>query len=194
MNTLLAIAAFLESSKYVLLWLGCYFEGTVAMMTGGLLVRLNDANMWLVYPILISADFIADVTWYVLGYFGGRHFIVRWGYLVGFTETVIAKLEDRFHEYHTSILLISKLTMGFGLATGVLFTAGMMRLSFMRFAIINLVGGLVWVGCMMAIGYYFGDVISLVPVKYQAIGAITVLVLAFFFVRRLTARLAASEW
>ncbi len=190
----LALLAFRETSKYVLLWLVWDFEDTVAMMTGGLLVRLNSVDFWVIYPLLLSADIISDITWYAIGHFGGRPFVLRWGYLFGLSETIVEKLEHRFHKYHTSILIASKLTMGFGLATGILFTAGMLRISFTRFVVINVLGSLVWVLCMMGVGYYFGNVLALVPTRYQVLGAIVAIACAFFILREVTQRLSRVDW
>jgi len=190
----LQMLAFIEASKYILLWLGCYFEGTIAMLTGGVLIRLNSVDFWVVYPLLVSADVLSDVMWYAIGYFGARRFVVRWGHLIGVSMPIVEKLERGFNKYHTSILVGSKLTMGFGLAVGTLITAGLMRVSFVRFCVINLLGSLVWVLFLIGIGYYFGDVLSAVPGKWQVVSVVTALVGVFFFVRYLTKRIATVNW
>lgn len=188
------LAGIIETSKYALLWFGCYFEGTLVMLAGGILLRLHQVAFWPLYLVLVSSDFLADVTWYAIGYFGARRFVVRWGYLVGVSMSVVEKSERLFHRYHTSILVISKLTMGFGLAAGVLLTAGLMRVSFKRFCVINFLGSLVWVLFLIIVGYYFGNVVALIPGKLQVIGIIGMLVIGFFFSRYLTKRLAAANW
>lgn len=186
--------AFVEASKYVLLWLGCYFEGTLAMVTGGILIRLHQADFWTVYPVLVTSDFLADVTWYGIGYFGARRFVERWGQVVGVSMAVVERIERLFHKYHTSILIVSKLTMGFGLAVGTLFTAGLMRVPFMRFCIINFLGSLVWVLFLIAVGYYFGNVLALIPPRWQVASTVAALAAGFFFVRYLTTRIANTDW
>ena len=79
----------------------------------------------------------------------------------------MAKIERRFHKYHLRILVISKLTMGFGLAVPILTTAGMLRVSFTRYCTINILGSFVWVGFVIFVGYNFGNLLQLVPEQYQ---------------------------
>src|SRR6201999_548996 len=99
-----------------------------------------------------------------------------------------------FHKYHLRILVISKLTMGFGLAVPILMTAGMMRVSFKRYCAINIIGSFIWVGFVIFIGYTFGNVLSLVPEAFQ-IGAFFVMIALFFLAMRLlTKRLEKVDW
>jgi membrane protein DedA with SNARE-associated domain len=192
-QTAMMLTGIIEASKYALLWLGCYFEGTLVMLAGGTLLRLHQVTFWPLYLILVSSDFLADITWYGLGYYGARRFITRWGSLVGVTMPVVEKSERLFHRYHTSILVISKLTMGFGLAAGVLFTAGFMRVSFKRYCIINLLGSFVWVLFLIIVGYYFGNVIALIPGTWQIVGITVMLVIGFFFTRYVSTYLSATN-
>lgn len=189
-----AVAGFIESSKYGLLWLGCYFEGTLVMLAGGTLLRLGQVSFWPLYAVFVSSDIAADITWYAIGYFGARAFVARWGYLVGVDTAVVEKSERLFHRYHTHILITSKLTMGFGLASGILLTAGMLRVSFKRFFAINFLGGLIWVLFLILMGYYFGNVIVLIPGKWQIVGIAAMLVAGLFFTKYLTKRIANTNW
>jgi membrane protein DedA with SNARE-associated domain len=189
-----AIIAFVDSSKYVLLFLGCFFEGTGAMLLGGILWRLGVVQFLPMYLVLVFADILSDTMWYVIGYYGARNFINKWGHYVGFTPEAVAKVERRFHKYHLWILTISKLSMGLGLAVVTLMTAGMMRLSYIRFLIINLVGGFVWILAMVVVGYYFGNVLTLIPPKFQLIFGIAVLLAALWGLAYASKRLAQSDW
>ena len=186
--------AILEASKYFLLFAGAYLEGTVVMMTGGLLWRLGQVEFWPAYGALMLGDFLSDMMWYFIGYFGARPFVARWGHLFGASPKVVKKIERRFHRYHTGILVISKLTMGFGLAVGTLMTAGMMRVSLVRYVTINVLCGIVWIFVIMLVGYYFGNILAYIPRQLQIVGGVAVVVGFFFGVRALSAQLAKSDW
>lgn len=189
-----ALVAFLEATKYPLFFLGSYVEGTVVMMTGGVLLKLGQVQFLPLYASLILGDVLSDIMWYWIGYFGARHFVMRWGHLVGATHEIVEKMERRFHKYHLRILIISKLTMGFGLAVPILMTAGMMRVSFLRYCTINIIGSFVWVGFVVFVGYNFGNVLQLFPEQYQ-IASFFVLIAAFFVALRfLTKRLETVDW
>src|SRR5581483_11964981 len=140
-----AIVQFLEVTKYPLFFIGSYIEGTVVMLTGGVLLHLGQVQFWPLYVALMLGDILSDIMWYFLGYFGARRFFLRWGFIINATPAIIGKLERRFHKYHLWILVISKLTMGFGLAAAILATAGMLRVSFTRYLMINVIGSFVWV-------------------------------------------------
>jgi membrane protein DedA with SNARE-associated domain len=103
------LLAFLESSKYALIFIGCYVEGSTVMMTTGLLWRTGIVAFWPAYLTLIVADVLSDIMWYFVGRYGARPFFNRWGHWFGATPDIVAKVERRFARYHTKILAISKL-------------------------------------------------------------------------------------
>ncbi len=189
MNLLTTLVVFLEQSKYFLLFAGSYLEGSAAMMTGGLLARLGIVSFGLAYLALFIGDVLADIMWYLIGRFAAFSFFVRYGYLIGATPEILKKVEVKFHHYHTKILIISKLTMGLGLAVPVLITAGMMRVPFSRYVTINILGGIVWIFLLMCIGYYFGNVLSYIPAKFGIAAAIATPFIFFFAMSLLTKKL-----
>ena len=189
-----ALVAFLQATKYPLFFTGSFLEGTVVMLTGGVLLRLGQVDFWPLYAALILGDVLSDIMWYWIGYFGARRFVMRWGYLVGATPEIVEKMERRFHIYHLRILVFSKLTMGFGLAVPILTTAGMLRVSFVRYCTINVIGSFVWIAFIIFVGYNFGDVLAYFPEKYQ-IASFFVLIATFFVgLRFLTKRLEKVDW
>jgi membrane protein DedA with SNARE-associated domain len=194
MDILGSIIAFFEASKYPLIFAGCYIEGTVVMMGAGLLWHSGVVNFWPAYAALILGDFLSDIMWYFIGYFAARKSIDKWGHRFGLTKENMAKVERRFHKYHTQILYVSKLSMGFGLAVATLTTAGMLRVPLWRYVAINLSGGFVWVFAMMLVGYYFGNVLALIPEQFQITFSLLALLLVFFGLRALSQKLASSDW
>lgn len=189
-----SVLGVLDSSKYAIIFTASFLEGSVAMMTGGLLYRLQAVAFWPMFIALFVADILSDIMWYLLGYFGARRFFERYGRFVNVTPTIIDKVEAKFHQHHLRILVTSKLTMGFGFATAILATAGMLRISFLRFIIIDVLCGIVWVLALIGIGYYFGNILEHLPplIKY---GAVAGMVIVFFVAVRLISRyLAKTEW
>jgi membrane protein DedA with SNARE-associated domain len=183
-----------HATKYPLFFAGAYIEGTVVMLTGGVLLRLGEVHFWPLYASLILGDVLSDIMWYWIGYFGARHFVMRWGYLLNATPEVVAKLERRFHKYHLRILVISKLTMGFGLAVPILMTAGMLRVSFARYCIINIIGSFAWVGFVIFVGYNFGNVLALIPEQFQLASFFAFIVAFFIGLRYLNGSLEKVDW
>lgn len=189
-----ALLAFLEQSKYVLIFLGSFFEGSAVMMTTGLLWHIGTVAFWPAYGALMVGDFLSDITWYLVGRYAARSFFVRWGHFINVTPHIIEKVERRFHHYHTKILIASKLTMGFGLAVPILTVAGMLRVPFARYVAINVLGGIVWILFLMGIGYYFGNVLQYIPRDFQIALAIAAPFLFFFALRAMSQKLATIDW
>ena len=188
------LVSFLEAAKYPLLFLGSYIEGTVVMLTGGVLLKLGEVQFLPLYVSLMAGDILSDIMWYCIGYFGARSFMLRWGYIVNVTPDILAKMERRFQHYHMRILVISKLTMGFGFATAILMTAGMLRVSFARYLTINVVGSFIWVAAVIVVGYYFGNVFNYIPEQFQAVFIVALIVCFFFALRAISVRLTDVEW
>lgn len=194
MDSLSSLLAFLEQSKYVLIFIGSFVEGSAVMMTGGLLWHIGTVAFWPAYVALLLGDILADIMWYFVGRHAARSFFHRWGHFINVTPTIIEKVERRFHHYHTKILIISKLTMGFGLAVPILVVAGMMRVPFSSYLTINLVGGIVWILFLMGVGYYFGNVLAYIPHDFQIALAIAAPFVFILALRSVTRKLEKVDW
>ena len=159
----------LESSKYILLIVGTILEGPVVMLSSGFLYKLGSFNFLPMYIALVSGDFVADIGWYCVGRFGTSHAIFKYGHYIGVTREALEKVEDKFRKYHQKILIISKLTMGFGFAFIVLIVAGIFKVPFKNFVILNLVGGFIWTAFLVSLGYFLGNVFQAIsgPMKFD---------------------------
>jgi membrane-associated protein len=180
------IILWLESSKYVLLFIGTIFEGPVVMMTSGFLYKLGNFNLIPMYLCLVSGDFTADIGWYCLGRFGTRSAIFKYGHFMGLTPETLEKVEDRFQRYHQKILIISKLTMGLGFAFIVLIVAGIFKVPFKNFVLLNLVGGFIWTAFLIVIGYFLGNVYTMISGPMKIVFAVVVIFAFIIFIKYLT--------
>ena len=142
--------------KYILIALLAIPEGPIVMAISGFLVRAEVLSLWPAYFALVIGDFVADIIWYFLGRRGGMKIVhSKFGKFMGLNEKNIMMTEKYFHKYHTSILFISKLTTGFGFAPVVLFTAGLVKIPFKKYCLLNFFGGFIWTGFLMALGFSF---------------------------------------
>ena len=182
------IVAWVDASKYVLLFCGTIAEGPVVMMASGFLYRLGQFNLVEMYLALMLGDFIADLGWYCLGRFGARSTIFKYGHYFGVTPEVLEKVEGRFLEYHQKILIISKLTMGLGFALVILIVAGMFKVPFKNYVTLNLVGGFIWTAILITAGYFLGNVYIAIPESMKIVFVLTVLLIAVLGFR------SANSW
>lgn len=167
----------LDSSKYFLLFIGTLFEGPVVMMTSGFFFGLGKFSFLPMYLILVFGDFVADVGWYSIGRFGTRSIITKYGHFIGITPEILEKIENGFLKYHQRILIISKLTMGFGFAVVVLMVAGIFKVPFKNYVILNLLGGFIWTIFLISIGYFIGNIFLIIPKQIQLIFVFIIFIL-----------------
>jgi membrane protein DedA with SNARE-associated domain len=192
-SALQPILLWVESSKYILLFVGCIFEGPIIMLASGFLFRLGEFSFFPMYLALVSGDFTADLCWYCLGRFGTRNLIFKFGYLVNLTPAVLEKIEKRFRKYQQKILIISKLTMGLGFAPVVLLVAGISKVPFKNYVILNLIGGFIWTALLLVIGYFFGNVYSSITGSEKIVFACGLLLVFIFGIRLINRYLAKKE-
>jgi len=177
------IGTWIDSSKYFLLFVGCLFEGPVITMVSGFLYSLGNFDLLPLFLVLVSGNFVADIGWYALGRFGTRNFIFKYGYIIGITPEILKKVEDYFSLYHQKILIITKLTTGFGFAIVVLLVAGIFKVPFKKYLVITLVGGVIWIAFLLAIGYFFGNVFMIVSPPLKIIFTLLVITIFIFGAR-----------
>lgn len=153
------------------------------MVVCGFLLRLGVFSFWPIYLFLVLADFIGDLGWYGVGYYGARKFVPRWGKYLSITPDILEKLERLFEKHHDKILITSKITMGFGFALATLVAAGMARVSLKKYAIYNFLGGLVWTAILLAVGYFFGHLYTMIDKSLKIIFVIfiTSLIIGGFY-------------
>lgn len=163
--------------RYLLIFVLALFEGPMVMVASGILLRLNFFYFWPVYLSLMLGDFVADLVWYWVGFYGGRRFVDRFGKYFSLTPEVLERLENFFHRHQDKILFISKITMGFGFAVATLLTAGIVRIPFKRYALFNFLGGFVWTGILLFLGYFFGNLYAVLNKGFKVVFIIGLAVL-----------------
>ncbi len=167
MPTASPILAWLVSYRYAIAFPLAIVEGPVVMIVAGFLVHTGFFEFWPIYLVLVAGDLTADIGWYFAGKYGGRPLIEKYGHFFDVTEANVERAETFFHKHQTKILFISKLTTGFGMAIAVLIAAGAARVPFKKYFTVNFFGEFVWAGFLFSIGYFFGQLYSLVNKGFQ---------------------------
>lgn len=179
MNTLLTnLIAWIESSKYVLIFLGTIIEGPIVMLSSGFLYRLGGFALIPMYAVLVLGDFIADILWYCLGRFGGRKTVFKYSRFIKISPEKLDKVETLFKKHQVKILIISKLTMGLGFAQLILIVAGLFKIDFKKYIAINLIGGFIWTAVVITLGYFLGNAYYTVS-EPMRVGFVIVMIAVF---------------
>lgn len=153
---------YLLAGKYLTIFIASILEGPVTMAAVGFLWHLGYFQLLPAFFLLLFGDLVGDIIWYYLGYFGAHKFIARFGHYFGLTEELSEKIKVFFRRHDNKILLISKMTMGFGFAVATLITAGLARVPIKKYLAMNFLGGLIWTALLMALGYFFSNIYLLI--------------------------------
>ena len=129
-------------------------EGPVSTLMAAVLASLGAFNVWLVLIFSILGDVIGDILFYVAGYFWGMPFVNKIGKYIGIREKTIRRMERYFENHGGKIIFTVKSTTGICWATFV--AAGIVKMSFWRFLKYSILGGIVWSGFLVAMGYFYG--------------------------------------
>jgi len=173
-----------EYLVYPVLYVLAFFEGHIISIVCGLFIRLGNLDLIPTAIAIILGNLTGDILLYWAGYHWGEKFVKRWGKYLSITDEGIEKVEKIFHKYHASILLGSKLTNGFGLATVILFTSGMTKVSFAKYMSLNIIGECMWTLILITVGFLFGHLYITINNIIGRIFLIAILIaLAYVFVR-----------
>ena len=113
-------------------------------------------NLHLSYIILVGicAATTGDNLGFVIGHYGGRPLLQRYGRTLRIREAAIRRGEDLFARYGAATIFVARFIAGMRVIAGPL--AGVLRMDWRQFAIFNFLGAALWVTVIAGIGYLFG--------------------------------------
>ncbi len=148
--------AFIIHFKYLLLFFGVIVEGPIIMVASGFLIHQGIFELLPAFIAIFAGDLAGDVAWYYIGYYFAEPFLRKHGHFLSVTPEGLEKAKLLFKRYHVKILLISKMTLGFGMALATLIAAGATRVSFRLYMLLNALGEFILIALLLVAGYYFG--------------------------------------
>lgn len=156
MDTALFLAGHqgLITGGYVALFIAMFIEGPTATAAGAFAARLGYFNIWAIVLLSLLGNFIPDMIFYALGYFGRMRFVEKYGRYLGITKAHIESIE-RIYRIHTAkAILISKLVPL--LALPGLVAAGVARMPLKKYALWSILVILPTSSIFLLLGYYSG--------------------------------------
>ena len=140
--------------KYAVFFPIMVVEGPIVTVIAGFLASLGYFNLFVLYAVSVAGDLTGDVIYYILGRWGGRRFIDKWGGYLKINFASIERFEKLFHRHAGKTLLLGKATHLIG--GGILAAAGAAKFSFSRFLFFNTLATLPKSLILVMLGYYFG--------------------------------------
>jgi membrane protein DedA with SNARE-associated domain len=129
-------------------------EGPIATILAAMLASLGAFAWPMVLLFSILGDLIGDVLLYSAGYKWGLGFVRGFGKYMGITEALVNRMEKYFEKHGGKTIFAVKSTTGLCWATFV--TAGIVKMDFKKFVRYSFLGGIVWSGFLVAMGYFYG--------------------------------------
>ena len=174
---------------YLVVFFGVMLEGagvplpgeTVLIAAGALIHRgVLDFEDTLFFGILGAV--VGNQIGYWVGRFGGRAFVLRWGRYAFITPERLGHAEAFFARHGGSAVFLSRFVVGLRVFGALV--AGTSRMPWVRFALYNFFGGVVWATAAVSLGYFLWTSISLVEHWVGRASLFLVAALALAFVLR----------
>ena len=159
-----------------------FLPGDSLLFVAGALAARGTVDVHILIAVLAAAAILGDSLNYAIGsYFGPKVF--QWENSRFFNKKAFDKAHA-FYEKYGGITIIIARFMPF-IRTFAPFVAGVAQMTYAKFLVYNVVGGILWVASLSYAGYFFGNipwvqtnltliiigivVVSLLPIIYAAV-------------------------
>ena len=147
--------------------------GETVLIAASVYAGAGQLNVVAVGVVAFVAAVLGDNTGYVIGHFGGRALVLRYGRYVRLTEPRLEKAESFFTRRGGAIVTVARFIEGLRQANGIV--AGTTGMPWRRFLAFNALGAALWVGTWTSVGYFAGDHIETI---YREVSRYSLYVLA----------------
>jgi membrane protein DedA with SNARE-associated domain len=131
----------------------------VPIIAAGIASAHGSLIPWLAFTCCLAGALIGDCIMYYLGYHFGRGILKDHPWFARFlTPEREAQIEDKFRKHGLGVFFIARFLVG--LRSPVYITAGILRVSFRRFLMIDLVCATIVVGTFFGLTYFYGKEIT----------------------------------
>lgn len=155
--------ALILTYKYWILLPLAIVEGPIITIVASFLASIGLLNIFLVYPLVLAGDIIGDIIHYVIGRFGGRKIINKYGHYFRITENQIDEVKIKYFNDRVSlwkVITLSKVTHA--PSSAVMLVCGITKVDFKQFFLITTINNIFKVLAFVLIGYFFGRSYSII--------------------------------
>lgn len=164
---------------YPLMFLLMVIEGPFATMISAFFASQGHFNLWAVYALSISGDILGDIILYGIGRFGGYPALTKIRKRFGRNGQLQKKIEQAFVSHGAKIIFYVKISTGLAFVT--FLTAGTAKMNFGKFLKFTFLGGIIWSGILVSLGYFFGYAAELIA-EYLKFSGLVIFVIAILVV------------
>jgi membrane-associated protein len=135
---------------------------------------------WIIL-IATAAATLGDNVGFALGFYGGRPLLERYRAIFKIRDKTLDRGEELFARYGAVTVFFARFVFGLRVVAGPL--AGVLRMPWRKFMIFNVLGAVLWVTVISAVGYLFGqhwEELTRSVKRIEASIAVLIFVLAVF--------------
>ncbi|MCS6886539.1 MAG: VTT domain-containing protein [Acidobacteriota bacterium] len=150
---------------------GFFLPGDSLLVTAGLFAAKGDLDIWVLNVTLIIAAIVGDAVGYYIGHKAGQALYSRPNSRFFKREHLLRA--KRFYDKHggKTIILARFIPI---IRTFAPTVAGAAEMTYRKFAIYNVVGGIAWVTSMTLLGYFLGSAIPNIDKHIHLVIAVVV--------------------
>jgi membrane protein DedA with SNARE-associated domain len=140
---------------YLAVFIGTLLEGETVLIMAGFAAHRGYLDLGWVVAVAAVGGFAGDQVFFMVGRARGRQVLARFPAI----QAQSARVEQLVNRYHTWLIIGVRFMYGLRIAGPVLL--GMSDVSYLRFAVLNLLGALIWATLIGGAGYLFGHAVEL---------------------------------
>jgi len=180
------LASLLSRYGYAVLFPVAVVEGPGAAIVAGALVGSGQLDGVTVILMLVAADLVGDALYYALGRWGHTPLLERIGARLKITKDRLGPLEKHFRKHELKLIMLGKTQ---ALGSVILYFAGAVKMSFVRFMLYNLLGTAPKILLFVSIGFFVGQTIihsakSVDYITFVTFGIALILLVTYLLARR----------
>jgi membrane protein DedA with SNARE-associated domain len=170
----------IERYGYLIVFLGVMLEGVgiplpgeTVLIAAGALAHRGSLTLWETMAFGGLGAVMGGQVGYCVGRFGGRPFVLRWGRYAFITPERLGRAERFFERHGGKAVFLARFITGLRVFGALV--AGMSRMSWGKFTLYSVLGGVVWAMAAVTLGYFLWASVGLVE---HWIGRISLLLAA----------------
>jgi len=134
---------------------GAPLPGETGAIAGSLLAVKGELSIVSVYAAVLFGAILGDFTGYLIGRFGGRALLHKFGPYIKLTPDRLAQIEDRFHRSGPWLVVIARFLPFIRQVNGLI--AGSLSMPWHHFLLAQATGAVLWTSVYCLGPYFFSE-------------------------------------
>ncbi len=178
---------FIQNYGYWVLYPLMVVEGPIITLIGGGLAALGILQVEIVFLLSILGDLTMDISLYYFGLHGNQR-LLEWINKHQKWKKRQKLISSFFKKHGGKVIFFVKISSGLCYITFI--TAGMIKMPLKKFLFFSLVGGIIWSGLLVSLGYFYGHLYQQISDKIEQAGILifSLAIISFIFI------ILAKKW